>query len=97
MRLHHIATSPALLPTHAYSSSAQARLITRRLVCGSPVLEPAADGWMDSIDVIKHPVVDHVKLQCNGEVLEGTLCISAFHLIFSTRRQNVKDITVRID
>ncbi|XP_065898654.1 myotubularin-related protein 9-like [Dysidea avara] len=52
---------------------------------------------MDSIDVITHPIVDHVKLQCNGsvnEVLEGTLCISAFHLIFSTRRQNMKDITV---
>ena len=62
------------------------------------VFECVADGWMDSIDVITHPIVDHVKLQCNGsvnEVLEGTLCISAFHLIFSTRRQNMKDITVR--
>lgn len=54
--------------------------------------------WMDSIDVIKYPIVDHVKLQCNGTVeesLEGSLCISAFHFIFSTRRQNLKDITVR--
>ena len=53
---------------------------------------------MDSIEVIKYPMVDHVKLQCVGtadESLEGSLCISAFHFIFSTRRQNVKDITVR--
>ena len=53
---------------------------------------------MDSIEVIKYPVVDHVKLQCPGatdESLEGSLCISAFHFIFSTRRQDVKDITVR--
>lgn len=52
---------------------------------------------MDSIDVIKYPIVDHVKLQSNGTVeesLEGSLCISAFHFIFSTRRQNLKDITV---
>ena len=52
---------------------------------------------MDSIEVIKYPVVDHVKLQCAGTADEsGSLCISAFHFIFSTRRQNVKDITVRI-
>lgn len=55
--------------------------------------------WMDSIEVIKYPIVDHVKLQCTGAVeesLEGSLCISAFHFIFSTRRQNLKDITVSI-
>ena len=54
---------------------------------------------MDSIDVIKYPMVDRVKFQCTGpaeESLEGSLCISAFHFIFSTRRLNVKDITVSI-
>ena len=49
---------------------------------------------MDLMEHVKRPVVDKVKFQVLGgraPSVEGTLCITAFFLIFSTRKQNAED------
>ena len=47
---------------------------------------------------VKRPVVDEVKLKVlGGDVLPiegGTLCVTAFYLIFSSRKQSSDEITV---
>lgn len=41
---------------------------------------------MDLMEKVKRPVVEGVCLVLyNGEIVEGALCVTAFHFIFSTR------------
>ncbi len=50
---------------------------------------------MEFMEKIKRPVVEGVNLvQTNGEIIEGILCVTAFHCIFSTRRTAAEEITV---
>lgn len=50
---------------------------------------------MDFIEKIKRPVVEGVQfIQANGDLIEGMLCVTAFHCIFSTRTSANKEITV---
>lgn len=51
---------------------------------------------MDLLERIKRPVVEGVQLGLpSGQKMEGMLCTTAFHLIFSTRRKNEEEVTVR--
>lgn len=52
---------------------------------------------MDLMEHVRRPVVDGVRLAVasDGSSLEGSLCISAFFLIYSTRRQAADEINVR--
>lgn len=52
---------------------------------------------MDLMEHVRRPLVGGVKLTVLGRpVMEGTMCISAFFLIYSTRRREASDeITVR--
>ena len=51
---------------------------------------------MDLMEHVRQPVVKGVRLMLNSQVpLEGSMCISAFYLIYSTRKQESADeITV---
>ena len=51
---------------------------------------------MDLMEDVRRPVVHGVKLYAGGkESMVGSLCVSAFHLLYSTRRHEGKDeITV---
>lgn len=51
---------------------------------------------MDLLERIKRPVVEGVQLSLSsGQKMEGMLCTTAFHLIFSTRLKNEEEVTVR--
>ena len=51
---------------------------------------------MDLMDVVRRPVVHNVKLYAGGkELMVGSLCVSAYYLLYSTRRHEGQDeITV---
>ncbi len=53
---------------------------------------------MDRMEHVKRPVVEGVGLQVLGgrvpPIEGGTLCITAFFLIFSTRKQSKDELTV---
>ena len=54
---------------------------------------------MELMEHVKRPIIDGVKLQIvgskSGTVKTGCICITAFHFIFSTRKQTEQDeITV---
>ena len=55
---------------------------------------------MDRMEHVKRPVLDGVRLQvlggCMPPVDGGAICISAFFLIFSTRKQTNDEITVSL-
>lgn len=48
---------------------------------------------MELMDQIRRPVVNGVKLllPSGRETLEGSMCVTAFFLIYSTRRQEGAD------
>lgn len=49
------------------------------------------------MDIVRRPVVHDVKLHAGGgrEVMVGSLCVSAYYLLYSTRRHEGNDeITV---
>ena len=51
---------------------------------------------MELMDSVKRPVVEGVRLVVpTGEMIDGMLCITAFHFIFSTRKKNEDEVTVR--
>ena len=52
---------------------------------------------MDPMEVVRRPVVHGVKLCAGGkETMVGSLCVTIYHLIYSTRRHEGQDeITVR--
>ena len=52
---------------------------------------------MDLMDTVRRPVAHDVKLSSGGrEPLVGSLCVSAYYLLYSTRRHEGQDeITVR--
>ena len=50
------------------------------------------------MDVVRRPVVHDVKLHAGGgrEVLVGSLCVSAYYLLYSTKRHDGnEEITVK--
>lgn len=51
---------------------------------------------MDPMEVVRRPVVHGVKLYAGGkEAMVGSLCVTVYHLIYSTRRHEGQDeITV---
>ena len=51
---------------------------------------------MDLMEVVRRPVVHGVKLHAGGkEPMAGSLCVSAYYLLYSTRRHEGQDeITV---
>ena len=54
---------------------------------------------MDLMDLVRRPVVHNVKLSAVGgrEVMVGSLCVSAYYLLYSTKRHDGDDeITVKI-
>ena len=54
---------------------------------------------MDLMDAVRRPVVHDVKLQGGGgrETMVGSLCVSAYYLLYSTRRHEGEDeITVSL-
>ena len=53
---------------------------------------------MDLMDAVRRPVAHSVKLSSGGkEPLVGSLCVSAYYLLYSTRRHEGQDeITVRV-
>lgn len=58
----------------------------------------ASDLVMELMDVVRRPVVHGVKLYTSGrEPLVGSLCVSAYYLLYSTRRhEGQEEITVSI-
>jgi hypothetical protein len=51
---------------------------------------------MDLMDKIKRPVVEGVQMILpTGEIIEGMLCVTAFHFIFSTRVKAEDELMVR--
>ena len=56
-----------------------------------------ATGEVDVMEVVRRPVVHGVKLSVAGrEPLTGSLCVSAFLLLYSTRRhEGEEEVTVR--
>ena len=63
----------------------------------NPLTYPSPACSMDLMEHVRRPVVDGVRLAVasDGSSLEGSLCISAFFLIYSTRRQAADEINVR--
>ena len=55
------------------------------------------DSNMDLMEHVRRPVVNGVRLtvSSDGSSLEGSLCITAFFLIYSTRRQADEELNVR--
>ena len=55
---------------------------------------------MDLMEHVRRPMVDGVRLQVIGNQSEsvegGTMCVTPFHLIFSTRRKAEDELTVNI-
>lgn len=51
---------------------------------------------MELMEVVRRPVVHGVKLYLDGkETMVGSLCVSAYHLLYSTRRhEGLDEITV---
>ena len=52
---------------------------------------------MDLMDAVRRPVVHDVRLLPGGgrEAMVGSLCVSAYYLLFSTRRhEGAEEITV---
>ena len=53
---------------------------------------------MERMEHVKRPVVDRVRLQALGSrappIEGGTICITAFFLIFSSRKQSKDELTV---
>ena len=55
---------------------------------------------MDLMEHVRRPMVNNVRLQVinsQSEPVEGgTMCVTPFHLIFSTRKQDEDELTVKM-
>lgn len=53
---------------------------------------------MDLMEHVRRPMVDDVQLQVvgsqNEQVVGGTMCVTPFHLIFSSRKKAEDELTV---
>ena len=71
--------------------------IGNRKIGGARVgIRPHKRRVMELMDVVRRPVVHGVKLFASGrEPLVGSLCVSAYYLLYSTRRhEGQEEITV---
>ena len=55
---------------------------------------------MDLMEHVRRPMVDGVRLQIVGSQSEstygGTMCVTPFHLIFSSRKKAEDELTVNL-
>ena len=56
---------------------------------------------MDLMEHVRRPMVDAVRMLVVNSQFEpidgGTMCVTPFHLIFSTRKQKEDELTVKIN
>lgn len=71
-----------------------------RFFCQSSLVSIGANFFvvMEFVEYIKSPKIDKVSLRRRGQVyLEGTLCVTGHHLIFSSRTDHKDELIVSSD